>query len=77
VYYLLWIKLLPKWGRYHIRPSILRLDDGAIAHHLVKVPNAEVERWDREHDPAGASINGESGASSVTSDELDDQKEKY
>jgi len=30
-----------------------------VSHKLIKVPNTEVEEWDRKHDPAGRSINSE------------------
>lgn len=53
VYYLVWIILLPKWKDYSIRQTIIDLGDGGITHSLVKVPNAEVAKWDAEHDAVG------------------------
>ncbi|KAI8631519.1 high-affinity methionine permease [Xylariaceae sp. FL1651] len=46
--------ILPKWGSYQIRPEMLVVEDrGANTHRLVKVPLAELEKWDEEHDEAG------------------------
>ena len=54
IYYVLWIYVIPKWKGYAIRAEVLDVDkDGANTHRLVKVPLAEVERWDAEHDDAG------------------------
>ncbi|KAI0539308.1 high-affinity methionine permease [Xylaria digitata] len=54
IYYVIWMYALPKWKGYQLRPEILNIDDqGANTHRLVKVPIAEVEKWDREHDEAG------------------------
>jgi amino acid transporter len=53
-YYWFWIKLLPKLGKYQIRSETLVSDqDGSVMHKLIKVPNEEVEDWDRTHDGAG------------------------
>lgn len=35
---------------------MITLEDGAKSHKLVKVPNAEVEEWDKRHDHAGRII---------------------
>ncbi|KAH7092499.1 high affinity methionine permease [Paraphoma chrysanthemicola] len=54
IYYLFWIKLLPKWGKYQIRTETLVSDqDGSVTHRLRKVKNDVVEEWDRTHDEAG------------------------
>lgn len=54
LYYVLWIKVLPKLGKYQIRTETLVSDqDGSVVHRLRKVPNAEVHEWDRTHDEAG------------------------
>ncbi|KAJ4325898.1 hypothetical protein N0V84_003284 [Fusarium piperis] len=54
LYYVVWIYLIPKWKGYAIRTEVLEVDEnGANTHRLVKVPLAEVERWDAEHDDAG------------------------
>ncbi|WOO78733.1 High-affinity methionine permease [Vanrija pseudolonga] len=56
LYYVLWIKVLPKLGNYSIRKVVLDLDDGSVAHKLARVPNAELQAWDAKHDPAGHSL---------------------
>ncbi|KAF2731965.1 amino acid transporter [Polyplosphaeria fusca] len=53
-YYYVWIKLLPRLKKYQIRTETLVSDeDGSVTHRLLKVPNADVEEWDRTHDDAG------------------------
>ncbi|TXT11197.1 hypothetical protein VHUM_01948 [Vanrija humicola] len=64
VYYLLWTKILPRLGGYKIRQTVIQLSDGAISSYIIKVPNADVEEWDRKHDPSGRSI--DSGSEPVT-----------
>lgn len=56
VYYVVWIYVLPKAGKYTVRQEILVLDNGATSHVLVKVPNSQVSEWDASHDPTGKSI---------------------
>lgn len=54
LYYVFWIELLPKWGKYQIRPETLVSDrDGSVTHKLKKVKNVDIEEWDRTHDKAG------------------------
>ncbi|KAJ5701687.1 hypothetical protein N7488_009235 [Penicillium malachiteum] len=53
VYYYVWVWLIPKWGDYQLRQTILQEDNGAVAHVLVKIPNAEIESWDARYDTAG------------------------
>ncbi|KAF2811971.1 high affinity methionine permease [Mytilinidion resinicola] len=54
VYYYVWIHVLPKFGKYEIRQTVLVLDEsGATTHQLVRVPNAELAAWDAEHDVVG------------------------
>lgn len=54
IYYYLWIYLIPKWKGYAVRQKrVVYEEDGAVTHQLVKVPNAELERWDAEHDANG------------------------
>ncbi|QYS95192.1 hypothetical protein H0G86_002500 [Trichoderma simmonsii] len=55
-YYWLWIHGIPYFRGYKIREEVVTLDDGSKSHQLVKVPNAEVEEWDRTHDHAGRII---------------------
>ncbi|KAF1846367.1 high-affinity methionine permease [Cucurbitaria berberidis CBS 394.84] len=54
LYYLLWMKLLPKLGKYQIKTETLVNDqDGSVTHVLKRVKNDVVEEWDRTHDGAG------------------------
>jgi amino acid transporter len=54
LYYVFWIKLLPKWGRYQIRTETLVSEyDGSVTHKLKRVKIENVEKWDRAHDGAG------------------------
>lgn len=46
--------MLPRWGGYRIRQELIQLEDqNAKVHRLVKVPLAELEKWDAEHDVLG------------------------
>ncbi|OTA98282.1 hypothetical protein M426DRAFT_17573 [Hypoxylon sp. CI-4A] len=54
IYYVSWMYLLPRWGKYKLRPEILNVDaSGANTHRLVKVPLSELEKWDEDHDESG------------------------
>ena len=53
IYYFFYVKLLPLLGKYELRQTILNLDDGATAHKLVRVPKADLQAWDAEHDVNG------------------------
>jgi hypothetical protein len=53
IYYFFWIHLLPKWGDYQIRQTVIENASGEVAHSLVKVQNVDVARWDNEHDVTG------------------------
>lgn len=54
--YLLYIHILPALGGYAIRQLVQRLDDGAITNKLVRVPNAELAKWDSIYDEHGEVI---------------------
>lgn len=54
--------MLPKLGHYHIKQEVLDLGDGSSSHKLVKVPDAQVEVWDAEHDAAGRLVVNEFAA---------------
>ncbi|KAG6888832.1 hypothetical protein C0995_005707 [Termitomyces sp. Mi166 len=54
--YLLYIHILPKFGGYAIRQLVEELDDGATTNKLVRVPDAELEKWDATHDQHGGVI---------------------
>lgn len=58
--YFLWIKVIPQWKGYELRPVIEKLEDGAQATRLVKVRKEEVEEWDRTHDELGQIVDSES-----------------
>lgn len=46
--------LLPRWGGYVIRSELIEVGtDGANTHRLLKVPKAEIDQWDRDHDEVG------------------------
>lgn len=55
LYYIAWMYVLPRLGKYEVRPEILVDVDnrGATTHRLVRVPRAEVAEWDANHDEAG------------------------
>ncbi|KAL6360675.1 hypothetical protein LRP88_06382 [Fusarium phalaenopsidis] len=54
VYYVFWMYLLPRWGGYVIRSELIEVGtDGANTHRLLKIPKAEIEQWDRNHDEVG------------------------
>lgn len=38
IYYYVWIKLLPRLQGFKWEQTVLKLDDGALAHRLVRVP---------------------------------------
>lgn len=74
-YYVLWVKILPKLGNHQIRKIVVTHDDGSIGHQLINVPNAEVDEWDRKHDPAGHSITS-ADDNNVEYVNVDEDKEK-
>ncbi|KAJ5091050.1 hypothetical protein NUU61_005920 [Penicillium alfredii] len=41
VYYYVWIKVLPQLRGYKFPQTVLPLDDGAMAHRLVKIPRTQ------------------------------------
>jgi amino acid transporter len=54
IYYLFWIQWLPRLRHYKVRTETLVSDqDGSVTHVLRRIPDAEVEEWDRTHDEAG------------------------
>ncbi|KAF1955073.1 amino acid transporter [Byssothecium circinans] len=54
LYYYLWIKVLPAIKGQTIRAeTLVSSQDGSVTHQLRRIPNAEVEEWDRTHDSAG------------------------
>lgn len=55
LYYIAWMYVLPKLGKYEVRPEILVDVDnrGATTHRLVRVPRDQLAEWDANHDEAG------------------------
>ncbi|KAF4553350.1 Amino acid permease-like protein 7 [Elsinoe fawcettii] len=53
IYYYVWVHLLPRLRKYSIRTLTVVNEDGSVVHQLKRVPNAEIEEWDRTHDEAG------------------------
>ncbi|EAA66771.1 hypothetical protein AN9490.2 [Aspergillus nidulans FGSC A4] len=53
VYYWVYMKVLPHFGGYQFRQTIITGPAGETSHKMVKVPNDELARWDEEHDAAG------------------------
>lgn len=55
LYYIAWMYVLPRLGKYEVRPEILVDVDnrGATTHRLVRVPRDQVAEWDANHDEAG------------------------
>ncbi|KAE8159971.1 amino acid permease-domain-containing protein [Aspergillus tamarii] len=76
VYYYIWIKLLPKYKGYEFRQTVLEFDDGSVAHNLVKVPVAELVRWDAEHDAVGRLRRRTTYQSSTETDEDKSNEQK-
>ncbi|KIE00595.1 high affinity methionine permease, partial [Metarhizium majus ARSEF 297] len=54
LYYVAWMYVIPKWRGYRVRAEVTHAeDDGVLSHKLVKVPLANIEQWDAEHDESG------------------------
>lgn len=53
VYYFVYMKILPHFGGYQFRQTIIAGPSGETSHKMVKVPNDELAKWDEEHDAAG------------------------
>jgi len=54
IYYFFWINFIPGRRGYAIRQKrTVYQEDGSVTHELIRVPNAELERWDAEHDANG------------------------
>jgi len=57
LYYVVWIYVLPHFGKYKIRQELIVLDDeSAKVYRLVKAPLAELDIWDTEHDVLGQRV---------------------
>lgn len=53
IYYYAWIQWIPYFRSYKLRQELIDLGGGAEAHHISKVPLAELEEWDATHDAVG------------------------
>jgi hypothetical protein len=56
IYYVLWIYVVPKLRKYHIRQVVITLEHGEQTHKIVQVPNSEIAEWDATHDAVGREI---------------------
>ena len=72
-YYYLWIYAIPYIGHYAIRQELVALEgETSLVHRLVKVPTAELDTWDEQHDVLGQkivteiSVSGESKSASLS-----------
>lgn len=62
LYYVAWIYVLPRFGKYSIRQEIIVLEDGAQTHSLVKIPLSQLDEWEATHDAAGRKLDADSGS---------------
>lgn len=53
IYFYVWVHLLPRLGNYSMRTLTAVNEDGSVVHLLKRVPNDQIEQWDRTHDDAG------------------------
>lgn len=60
LYWLLWIEILPRVGKYRMRYELVHLGNGAETHRLTKVPESELTEWDATHDASGGALRPES-----------------
>jgi hypothetical protein len=57
VYYIVWMYVLPHFGKYSVRQETVYLEgETTNTHRLVRVPNDEIAAWDAAHDPTGKAI---------------------
>lgn len=45
--------MIPNWKGYQYRQTVVKYDDGAVTHKMVRVPKADLVSWDESHDAAG------------------------
>lgn len=53
LYYYVYVKLIPRIKGYELRQEVVTYANGDETNKLVKVPVAELERWDASHDVSG------------------------
>ncbi|CAM1507857.1 Fc.00g047050.m01.CDS01 [Cosmosporella sp. VM-42] len=58
-YHWLWVSAIPKLRGYKVCQEIIDFEDGAQSQHLVKVPLAELEAWEANHDVSGRRLSNE------------------
>ena len=69
LYFVLWIYILPHFGKYRIRQELIDLDsESAKTHRLVKVALTELEVWDAEHDVLGQRVALSAGSGNGSQD---------
>jgi hypothetical protein len=56
LYYVAWIYVLPRLGKYRIRQEVLVLDSGAQSHRLIKVSLDQLEEFEATHDAVGREV---------------------
>ncbi|KAK7190609.1 hypothetical protein DPSP01_007265 [Paraphaeosphaeria sporulosa] len=76
LYYITWIYVLPRFGKYRVCQEVIVLDDGAETHALVKVPLHELAEWDATHDASGRKYNSDSGSDTKLRNDLASEGEK-
>ncbi|GME86827.1 unnamed protein product [Ambrosiozyma monospora] len=57
-YFVVWAKILPRFGGYQHRIGEYTLPNGEKGHTVVKVKNADVEQWDTEHGHVKGGLSG-------------------
>jgi hypothetical protein len=76
IYYVVWMYVLPHFGKYTVRQETIFLDnEGTNTHRLVRVPNHELTAWDAAHDATGKVIDGiPADADNKISDDIEKHK---
>ena len=69
MYYVFWIYILPRLGKYRIRYELVALDgESTKVNQFAKVPLADLETWDKEHYASGerktSAVNSRNGSES-------------
>jgi hypothetical protein len=79
VYYVFWIYILPRLGKYRICHELVALDrESTKVNQFVKVPLADLETWDKEHFASGerksSAVNSRNGSESDIKTVLEERK---
>jgi len=80
VYYVFWIYILPRLGKYRIRHELVALDgESTKVNQFAKVRLADLETWDKEHYASGerktSAVNSRNGSESDIQTMLEEKKE--